>query len=156
MAIPNTPFKFCWRSKTSFFIMDIELLKANSEQGDSISQYTLACCYYTGNGLEKNYEKAVALWKSAAEKGHALSYFNLGYCYYYGDGIVQDYEKAVEWLKKGVENNNADAQCLLGICYRDGTGVEQDIIKAAELWGESALQGNKKAYEELQKVIPGL
>jgi len=77
-------------------------LKA-AEQGNAIAQNNLGVCYYYGNGIRKDYEKAADCFAKAAEQGNANAQKNLGLCYYDGEGVPQDYEKAVHWLAKATE-----------------------------------------------------
>jgi len=78
------------------------LLKA-VEQGDANAQNNLGVCYYYGNGIRKDYDKAADLFAKAAEQGNANAQKNLGLCYYDGEGVLQDYEKAAHWLSKAEE-----------------------------------------------------
>ena len=51
-------------------IMDaINALIELAEQGEAEAQNILGKCYYYGNGVEQNYEKAVKYFKMAAEQG---------------------------------------------------------------------------------------
>ena len=60
----------------------------------------LAKKYYSGDGVEKSYEKAIELWQKATEQGDAEAQNNLGVCYKYGYGVEQSYEKAIELFAK--------------------------------------------------------
>ena len=66
-------------------------------------------CYYYGNGVEVDYEKAAEWFTKAAEQGHAEAQYNLGFCYENGKGVPQDNEKAVEWYEKAAEQGYDDA-----------------------------------------------
>jgi len=82
---------------------EINRLLEVAEQGDAIAQNNLGVCYYYGNGIRKDYDKAADWFAKAAEQGNANAQKNLGLCYYDGDGVCQDYEKAVHWLSKAEE-----------------------------------------------------
>ena len=42
------------------------------------AQYNLALNYYSGNGLEQDYQKALEYYQMAAAQGHAKSINNIG------------------------------------------------------------------------------
>ena len=56
--------------------------------------------YANGEGVIKDYEKAVEWFKKAAQQGYALAQFNLGVMYAKGDGVTQDMKKALQWIAK--------------------------------------------------------
>src|SRR5690606_40942624 len=74
--------------------------------------------YKNGNGVAKDYKKAVEWYQKAAEKGNADAQFNLGVMYKNGNGVAKDYKKAVEWYQKAAEKGNANAQFNLGVMYK--------------------------------------
>lgn len=48
---------------------DIETLRTKAKRGHADALFELGRCYYNGEGVEPNTEKAVACWKQAAEQG---------------------------------------------------------------------------------------
>jgi TPR repeat protein len=70
-------------------------LSAEATQGDASAQYMLGKRYYDGEGVGRDYEKAVEWWTKAAEQGNAEAQFWLGLCCQYSYGVEQDYEKAI-------------------------------------------------------------
>ena len=77
---------------------------------DAKAQYNFGCCYYYGEGVTKDYSKAVYWYQKAAEQGYAVAQYNFGCCYYYGEGVTKDYNQAVYWFQKAAEQGNAAAQ----------------------------------------------
>ena len=59
-----------------------------------------------GEGVSKDYVKAVEWYQKSAEQGNAYAQANLGNCYYYGEGVSKDITKAVEWFRKAAEQGN--------------------------------------------------
>ena len=112
--------------------IDIELLKKEAEQGNAESQYSLGYCYFCGNEVEQNYEKAVELWEKSSNQNYVAAQVNLGVAYYFGLGTSQDYEKAVELWTKAANQGDSDALVKLAGCYSEGTGVEPDLSKSLE------------------------
>jgi len=102
--------------------------------------------FYNGEGVEKDFEQAVAWYKKAAEQGYAQGQYYLGYCYYEGEGVEQDYAQAAALYSKAAQQGNAAAQQKLGFCYCAGEGVDQDFEKAFYWYTQSAQQG--RAYAQ--------
>ena len=100
-----------------------------------ISQKKLGTCYYRGDGVSKDYEKAVEWYRKSAAQGYSIAQYNLGVCCQYGNGVPKDLEKAAEWYEKAAKQGYSPAQKNLGDCCYYGYGVEQDYEKAAEWYG---------------------
>ncbi|MBR3925067.1 MAG: sel1 repeat family protein, partial [Kiritimatiellae bacterium] len=80
---------------------------------NAIAQYRLGHHYYFGNGVEKDYEKAVTWWRKSAEQGYAKAQGDFGLCYEKGYGVEKDLEKAEYWYRLAAENGDEEAQeCL--------------------------------------------
>jgi|GEM_PF-5221040 len=73
-------------------------------------RYLLACRYYKGEGLEKDYKLSAYWCTKAAEQGHAEAQYNLGISYYQGEGVDKDIKKAVYWYAKAAEQGHKNAQ----------------------------------------------
>jgi len=73
-------------------------------------QLDLAKKYYDGDGISKDYGKAVYWYTKAAEQGYATAQNNLGICYENGQGVPKDNVKAVSWYTKAAEQGNENAQ----------------------------------------------
>lgn len=83
----------------------IDLFKLGDPE-DPFVQYHLAMAYQDGDYLERDREKAEALFascapklKALAEAGDPLAQYCLAILYYYGDGFAQDSEAAFSWLR---------------------------------------------------------
>ena len=126
-------------------------LNQNLEDADADMQFNIGNCYYFGDGVEENLEKAVYWYSKAAEQGNAEAQCCLGNCYYLGEGVEEDQRKAVYWYRKASEQGNAEAQCNLGNCYYLGEGVKKDDEKAVYWFSMSAEQGNAEAQWQLGK-----
>ena len=79
--------------------------------------------YGKGNGVTKNYSKAVEWIQKAAEQGYSDAQVNLGFLYLYGNGVPQNYTSANEWFLKAVEQGNSVGQNELGVFDFTGSGV---------------------------------
>ena len=123
-----------------------ELLKLTqqAELGDANAQFKLGYCYYSGQGVEKDYSQAVYWYKMAAGCSPQAQY-ELAKCYYFGQGVEKDYSLAIYWYKKAAEQGNRSAQYSLGNCYYYGEGVTKDYSQAVYWYKKAADQGNSAA-----------
>jgi TPR repeat protein len=98
-----------------------------SGEPDSLEeQYNLGKRYFYGEGVTKDYAKAVEWWTKAAEQGNADAQYSLGDCYFNGYGVRKDNDKAAYWYAKAANQGHGEAQWNLGICYVHGYGVVHD------------------------------
>ena len=73
------------------------------DQGNANAQFNLGFCYYTGMGVEPDYNEAFRLFKLAADQGFPVALFAVGDCYYLGTGVEKDPEAAREWYQKSLD-----------------------------------------------------
>lgn len=97
------------------------------EQNMPPAALNLGSLYYTGRGVEQDYEEAFRLYQIAADAGELRAICNLGYCYYYGRERSVDYEKAFYYFELGALLFN-DANCLykLGDMFLNGYHVDEN------------------------------
>ncbi len=114
----------------------------------------LGCAYYWGQGVKRNYKKALECFKRAADKKDILAIRNLA-IFYSNDDIMehniaesqQYYEKAFHLAQEQV--NDKRAQWILGFCFRLGKGTKKDENLAFEWFKKSAEQGYVPAQSDL-------
>ncbi len=123
-----------------------------AQNGDAAAQNSIGICYFDGNGVEKDEEKAVYWFRKSAEQGHAHAQYNLGLRHYYGQGVEQDYKKAMQWFQKAANQGLSSAMNNIGVLYKNGLGVEKDYTQAIAWFKKAADKGNKKAKENLEKT----
>ena len=105
--------------------------------------------YLRAEGVERDYEQAVAWLSKAAEGGHALAQFSLALRYKLGQGVNKDPEKEVYWYQKSASQGNLEAQYYLALLLLKGEGVEQDIEKALFMLSDLAVEGHESAQYQL-------
>jgi TPR repeat protein len=93
---------------------DFDKQNTLAQEGDAEAQYKLGKMYYDGEGVTKNYQKAVEWLRKAAGQGLDKAQNSLGYMYANGYGVTKDYQKAVEWYRKAAEQGLDKAQTNLG------------------------------------------
>ena len=121
---------------------------------DSSEQYNLGHSYYYGNGVPKDYVKAVEWFTKAANQGNADAQNMLGICYYYGKGVYyRDYVKAVYWFEKAAYQGHSVAQYNTGLSYEHGMGVPMDIKEAKQWYDKAMKQGHEEARNAFYKIV---
>lgn len=85
--------------------------------------------YSNGQGVNRDYAKAVEWYTKSANQGHISAQNNLGVMYERGQGIPQDYSKAIEWYIKSANQGDEEAQYNLALMYQNGWGARQDHKK---------------------------
>ena len=128
---------------------DPKQIEELAEKNDQDVQLQLGHRYYFGEGVAKDYKKAVKWYRKSANQGNAIAQNNLGVIYRNGYGVEHDYQEAVNWYRKSAEQGNAKAQYNLGVYYDNGEGVEQDYEEAVNWYKKSGEQGNATAQKNL-------
>ncbi|MGE4220663.1 MAG: tetratricopeptide repeat protein, partial [Alphaproteobacteria bacterium] len=93
----------------------------NAEQAPEATNY-LGYMYANGEGVPKDYDKALALFRKAAAGKNAEAMLNLGYHYQHGLGVPKDPNEAAAWYRKAADAGNRPAATLLRALQRE-TGV---------------------------------
>ena len=75
--------------------------------------FELAMRYEHGDGVNRNFDRAVALYCDAARHGEAKAFFNLGWMFLNGRGVARNDAIAVSWLKKAADRGSEQAANLL-------------------------------------------
>lgn len=113
---------------------NISYKKYNNE----ISMFNLATFYIYGDGVEKDYKKAIELFEKSSKKGYALSSYTLSKLYKIGEGIEKNEEKEIYYLKLAAEQGDAKAQNNLAIYYMNDK--MKDYPKAFEFFKKASEQ----------------
>ena len=116
-----------------------------AEEGEPESQYKLGKMYYSGEGVPKDYAKAVKWYRKAAEQGYMEAQYELGTCYRFGYGVQHDYSQEIYWYRRAAEQGHIHAQIELGGEYAVGIGIKQDDVQAIYWLTKAAEQGSAHA-----------
>ena len=73
----------------------------------------LAARYENGEGVNRDYARALALYCRAADQGDAKAFLSLGWMFFNGRGVAIDDAVAVRWFKKAAERGVPQAVNLL-------------------------------------------
>jgi len=105
--------------------------------------------------VDKDEEKATALYSQAAEKGDARANFILALCYKNGEGVDKDKSKAIEYFTKAADLGNEDAMNglkTMGIAYTPCKTIseanEEEKEEAEEEVAGTENQGEADNHEE--------
>jgi TPR repeat protein len=108
-----------------------EKIEKKAQEGFYPAQCDLGICYFTGDGVLKNYAQAVIWFRKSAEQGWAPAQCYLGICYQRGYGVRKDNVEALKWYRKSAEQDNEDAQRILGTIYENSyDGIQADLIES--------------------------
>ena len=67
--------------------------------------YGLGKCYYNGEGIEKDLEKALYWYQKAAENEYIKAQYDLALLYQEGKKIEKNFKKALYWYQKIATND---------------------------------------------------
>jgi TPR repeat protein len=90
------------------------------------AMYALACCYENGDRVDRDSERASALYKSAADLGFPNAIFRHGLNVYYGsNGIIKDESHGLNLIRKASSLGVEEAAEFLTAVRRND--VEQGL-----------------------------
>lgn len=132
-------------------------IKAQNEDGD----FFIGECYFYGNGVKRNYEKAISIYEKLVKKSYTHAAMRLGHMYRDGTGVEKNIEKAIEYYTFAGEHGNSAGCLYLAKMYLYGEGVEVDKDlgdKWLQLWAkldidEDAVFYYERAPEEYDEAI---
>ena len=126
------------------------------KDNDAAAQNNLGACYFTGKGVEQDYEKAVQWFRVSAEQGNATGQINLAYCYYYGEGVQKDSLESLRWCQLAMDQGLAGAQNLYGALFCQGNEKMEWYQRAAEQNCEVAMLNLATLYKEVGRCDEAL
>lgn len=82
--------------------------------------------YYSGDGVARDYSKAIRYFKDAAFGDNSEGMYYFAWCYAYGQGVQQDSIRAELWAKRAISKGEYSAYYLLGNMYTNGVSVSNN------------------------------
>lgn len=125
--------------------VDVAQMEVLAGDGSIYHQTNLGWIYYVGDGVERNYEKAIYWTKMAADEGFHYAINNLAVFYDEGKAFEEDDQKAFELYLKAAKLGLERAQSNVGEHYYRGDIVQQDYSEAFDWFIKAATQGNDTA-----------
>jgi TPR repeat protein len=86
--------------------------------------------YRTGEGVTRNYKRALANFHIAATQGSSRAETQIGNMHRFGEGVPRDYREALKWYRKAAKASDAEACERLGEMCSNGRGVRRDYARA--------------------------
>eukprot|EP01105_Mastigella_eilhardi_P015598 TRINITY_DN3572_c0_g1_i5.p1 TRINITY_DN3572_c0_g1~~TRINITY_DN3572_c0_g1_i5.p1 ORF type:complete len:379 (+),score=81.45 TRINITY_DN3572_c0_g1_i5:272-1408(+) len=112
----------------------------------------LAHAYEIGFGVQKDMQKAAALFQRAAEAGNVQAMIKSAFCLLDGEGVARDAEKARTLLQRAADAGSSGALFLLGHCY-EYRFVPRDNERAVTFYQRASDAGDLQAMAQLGKCI---
>jgi len=131
---------------------DVAALAAAAAAGDPGAAYRLGAMYELGRGVAPDAAQAAAWYLRAAREGEADAMFNLGALFERGAGRAREPKEAFEWFLRASDQRDAQAQLNLGLMFYKGEGVPRDAAKSRDFLSLSALNGNARAKDLVQRL----
>ena len=122
----------------------ISILKSHgAKTHDELEELAqLGDSYFEGNGVQRDYEKAVELYTEAADQGNVHGMVDLGTCYLKGCGVAKNEYQAFYLFMDAAEQGDLTGQLNLGFCYANGIGTNKDVTSASLWWSKAAEKGD--------------
>ncbi len=125
-----------------------ELFQAEADKGDPEAKHLMASLYYQGHGVEKDIDKALALFKEAASADYIPSIVNLGVMYLKGDGVEQNYKISFNYYLEAADLGDLQSTFKVGQFYQKGYGVKQSNDDVKYWYKQAAERGYLPAQHE--------
>lgn len=117
-----------------------------AERHDPMAQTLVGSAYYNGEGVEKDFLKAINWTQKAAEVWYCGAQHNLGTYYQKGaQGYPPDPTKALEWFEKAADQGYAESQFAVCKAYDSDKRLSIELEKAFKYCELAANQGHSEA-----------
>ena len=139
-------------SKTAEAVRKFQKLLERAEAGDANAQNGVGCCYYSGDGVEADYEVAVEWFRKAEKQDDSSAAYNLGLCFQYGNGVEKNLTRAEMFYKRAARGGHPSAQNIVAkLCARGNIYEQHDSI----IWFYlAAQQGKSEAQKRIADLNP--
>jgi TPR repeat protein len=127
-----------------------------AKRGDAFSQYNLAAYLVSGDGVERDFKRAVFWYRKAAAQKEPEAIYNLGLMQMFGEGLTANVARGLTMLERAARLGSADAQQLLGEVFERGAyGTKRDPERAAYYYLRSLADGYPRAAMLLAAALEG-
>jgi TPR repeat protein len=136
--------------QTGFYKTAFNYATLRAEQKNDPSAMTmLGELYANGQGVKRDYAKAIDWYTKAAGLGDREAMYQLAMMRISGHGGSPDREEGAKWLAQAAKLGEPKAAYNLAMLYLDGQTFPQDFKRAAELLRQAADAGNDDAQYAL-------
>lgn len=126
-----------------------------SDQGVAMAQNTLGRMYLQGQGVQRDFDKALLLFQHAAKQQLPNAQNNLGVMYAGGYGVPQNFKEAIVWFEKAANQGYAIAMDNLAGLYEKGVGITRDPMEAEKWRNKSQALHSAKSTDTVTVRIVG-
>ena len=130
---------------------DINILRAQSDEGNAEAKFFLGALYYSGQGVEQDFSRALKLFEESSNSGYTSATYNLGVIYAKGRGVDVDEDKAIKFYEKAALGGLDRAQYVYATWLRDGKATEKNLALAMNFFKKSSLQNYGPGLLEVAK-----
>jgi len=124
----------------------IRWLERAASAGAPVAQYQLGRLLFAGSGIERDVERARALFADSARAGYPRAQRTVaGLNMTGGEGIKQNVQLGFNWFSKAAEGGDPSAQYFLSKFYKAGIGTRTDDDEAMRWLRRSATAGHPAA-----------
>jgi hypothetical protein len=127
----------------------IKFLTKASKNNHVASLTELGLCFYFGNFVKEDKQKAIKFWDDAIALDGIEARLRIEM-----DKIASyNYNQVnLELIKKLDDSGSILAQISLAYCYELGIGLNKNFSKAVELYRKAAYRGSRFAYNSLKRI----
>ena len=143
-------YDFIGEHITSAMLIKIAILRSFTLE--PILPVFKAGLYEAGEGVTRDYVKAVEYYRQSAEQGYVVAIFNLGVMWENGIGLPADLQKATHFYQLAGEAGLAAAQFNLGVILENDAGEAGNMDQARYWFGKAAEQGHTEAKKQLDRL----
>ncbi len=125
-----------------------DALTRRAERGDPWAQFALGQRYAHGEGVPRDFRKAVEWYRKAARQGHPAAQYSLALNLDTKDSP----ENPEVWLRLAAAQGHAEAQVELGRIHERGSEAATWQREAMKWYREAAAQGHAEAQSDLGRM----
>ncbi len=114
----------------------------------------LAIVLKSGNGVDRDPERAARLFEQVCEAGDPHGCWYLGGCYRRGEGVPMDEGRTTELYRRACDADHANGCVDLAFAHVHGRGVPQDLPTAIALFDKACTLGTACDHAEHYRQLP--
>ncbi|MBR1735850.1 MAG: sel1 repeat family protein [Firmicutes bacterium] len=134
-------------------IKSFDLFLEAAELGSIDAAYRVARMYYMGEGIGRDYKRAVKWYTIAADSGNIPACRELCDIYYHGRGAEVSYDKSYKYFKEAADRDDEYSLYMLSEFYLTDILSMKDVAKGKEILKSAAEKGLAAAQKKYAYVL---
>jgi TPR repeat protein len=118
-----------------------DVYRQAADMGYAAALYAVADLYESGDGVERDYDKALSGFQRAASAGMLNAEVRIGRMHADGHGVPQNFSIARELYMHAAKAGSGFGLVSLGYMFENGQGVERDAAQALNFYRQAAEAG---------------